>query len=88
MARDRGYDCLNFNNYRDYNAMGLDSKTDFYNSRHVNIKGALKYTSYFAEILREDYNLKDHRGDPNYKSWQESGEKLRTEYKKLTESMK
>lgn len=88
MARDRGYDCLNFNNYRDYNAMGLDSKTDFYNSRHVNIKGALKYTSYFAEILREDYNLKDHRGDPDYKSWQESGEKLRTEYKKLTESMK
>lgn len=88
MAENRGYDCINFNNDRDYDAMGLDSQTDFYNSRHVNIKGALKYTTYFAEILKKDYKLEDHRGDPSYDSWQESGEKLRTEYKKLTESMR
>lgn len=86
-ATQRGYDCINFNTQKDFDAMGLDRTTDFYNSRHTNIKGALKYTTYFAKILKDDYHLKDHRGDPDYDSWQESGENLRTEYKKLTESM-
>lgn len=86
-ATDRGYDVINFNTQDYVDAMGLDPRTDFYNSRHTNIKGAYKFTSYAAKLLKDRYNLEDHRGDSAYESWEESGKNLRIQYKKLTESM-
>ncbi|MGI5850084.1 MAG: hypothetical protein ACOX8Q_08505, partial [Christensenellales bacterium] len=49
--------------------------TDFYDARHTNIKGAIKYTNYFGKYLLDNYHLEDHRGDDRYSSWDESYKK-------------
>ncbi len=36
---------------------------------HVNYKGAVKVSKYLGKYVGEKYKLVDHRGDPNYKSW-------------------
>ena len=36
---------------------------------HVNLRGAKKVTKYVGNILSDNYNLPDHRGDKNYESW-------------------
>ena len=66
----RGYDVLNFNTYEMYEELDLDWDHDFYNSMHVNYLGAEKYTGYLEKYLAENYDLKDHRGDENYDSWE------------------
>lgn len=86
-ATARGFDSYNFANKQSIKDMGLNLQTDFYNTRHTNIKGALKYTTYFGKLLKDTYHMKDHRGDSDYDSWQKAGENLRIEYKKLIESM-
>lgn len=47
--------------------MGLDRKTDFYNSGHVNYYGAEKFTTVFAKYLDENYDLPDRRDDEHVK---------------------
>lgn len=49
--------------------MGLDYRTDFYDTNHVNILGAEKYTHFLANYLTEHYDLPDHRGDDAYTDW-------------------
>lgn len=62
-----GYDFLDANDY--YDAMKLDSYTDFFNYSHVNIFGADKYTDFLSNYLKENYNLPDRREDENYEEW-------------------
>lgn len=69
---DRGYLYINCCTEEAVNAMGLDWKNDFYDSRHVNIQGAEKFTDYLIEWMQENYELEDHRGDPAYKSWDDA----------------
>lgn len=38
---------------------------------HVNTNGSRKISSYLGNYLKEHYNLKDHRGDPYYSTWDE-----------------
>ena len=63
----RGYPFVNFNNF--YDEIGLDFKTDFYDVNHVNYLGAEKYTTYLMEYISDNYDLPDHRGDPQYEMW-------------------
>ena len=49
--------------------MGLDFDTDLYNSTHVNIFGADKYTDFLSNYLKTNYNLPDRREDKNYQEW-------------------
>ena len=51
--------------------MGLDPATDFYNKKHVNVRGAEKYTKFFADYLTKKYELVDHREDSVYEPWWE-----------------
>ena len=45
--------------------IGLDFSTDTYDSGlHLNLDGAVKLSSYFAEILAKDHGVADHRNDP------------------------
>jgi len=62
-----GGKCIDFNEY--FDEIGLDTTEDFYNSRHINILGAEKFTSYFTDYLIENYNLPDHRGEKKYQNW-------------------
>lgn len=44
--------------------IGIDMQTDTYDGGlHLNIYGAEKLSAYFAEILSEEYNVPDRRGD-------------------------
>ena len=59
MIREAGFDFVNLEAAVD--DIGLDMTTDFYNSTHLNIFGAEKFTSFFANYLMQRYNLKtDH----------------------------
>lgn len=68
----RGYPVLNFNNDEMVEALSLDFSEDYFNSGHVNYKGAEKYTKYLASYLRENYDLPDRRNDDRYYQWEES----------------
>lgn len=59
-----------FINYNDkIKQIGFDFKNEMYNSGHLNIKGSIKVSTDFSKYLNQNYNLKDHRGDPSYKNW-------------------
>ena len=53
--------------------MGIDySKDTFDGGLHLICPCAEKFTTYFGEILRNDYNLPDHRDEVEYqKIWQD-----------------
>ncbi len=42
---------------KDFDKIGLDITTDFYDSRHLNLMGAAKYSRYFATFLTENFEL-------------------------------
>lgn len=71
-----GFDTLDFNCEPLLSEIGMDYKRDYYDFKHVNYWGAQRYTKFLAEYLASTYNMKDHRGDPQYKSWDDSIEKL------------
>ena len=74
MVRGRGYTVLDFNTPEMYDELELDFSRDFYNSKHVNYRGAEKYTEYLADYIGSHYDLVDHRGQAGYESWDESYE--------------
>lgn len=74
IVKDRGYEVVDFNTPEMYDALGLDFDRDYYNSKHVNYKGAEKYTKYLTDYLAKHYDLPDHRGEAGYESWDESYE--------------
>lgn len=47
--------------------IGLDMSVDTYDAGlHLNLSGAEKLAVYFGRYLKENYDLKDHREDPEY----------------------
>lgn len=62
-AREHG---LAFYNFLDYvEAMGIDYSTDTYDAGlHMNLSGATKLSTFFAEILAVKHGVTDHREDP------------------------
>lgn len=74
--RDKGFTVLNFNEEPLRSALAMDWSSEFYNERHVTIDGACRYTEFLSEYLKDKYNLTDHRGDPEYESWEEAVEAL------------
>lgn len=75
MIREHGYDFLNCNDGAVLEEMNIDWETDFYNSKHVNYKGAEKYTKYLTNYIKDNYEIPDRRGDEAYSSWSEAHEK-------------
>ncbi|MBR6514973.1 MAG: hypothetical protein IKT46_09100 [Clostridia bacterium] len=51
----------NFND--SFGELGLDFKTDFYDKRHVNFKGAVKFTDYLSEYITKNYELPSNSHD-------------------------
>ena len=51
--------------------IGIDWKSDSLdNGDHLNLSGAEKVSSFLGQYLSEKYALPDHRGNPEYKSWE------------------
>lgn len=69
IAAEYGIPFLNLNTPERWEEMGLSAESDFYNTNHVNVNGAEKFTTYFAEYLSKHYELPDHRNDPDFDSW-------------------
>ena len=66
--------------YLDFNMMldevGINFQTDTPDGgMHLNISGAIKLSNYLGKYLSENYDLKDHRKEKGYTSWDESLEK-------------
>lgn len=58
------YDLPYYNFLKDIDTVGLDFATDTYDAGlHLNVYGAEKLTTYFGEILKENYDLTDGRQD-------------------------
>lgn len=61
---------LDFNQL--YDELGMDGYVDFADTGHLNVHGAKKVSQYLAEYLKANYDLPDHRGDPDYAGWDRS----------------
>lgn len=85
IIEEYGYDFIHANEYAE--DMGLDWTTDFQDVDHLNIKGADKFTSFFAEYLQKEYNFIDKRNDKEYKNWNEDYLKWSAEMNQVRANM-
>ncbi len=67
MIRERGYTCLDLMQNAD--DIALDINNDYYDLRHTNIHGSIKYTRFLADYLQQNYQFTDKRGDPAFADW-------------------
>ncbi len=79
--QEHGANVINFNKDEYYAAFGMDFSQDLYNAHHMNSRGGVKFTRYFAKYLSETYQLADKRGQEGYESWDEAYEKFVKFYK-------
>lgn len=81
VIKDAGYPLLEFNTEEYYEKLDLDFSRDYYDKRHVNYLGAVKYTRVFSRYLEKNYNLEEYQNaeDPDYWS---------TAYDKLTDKIR
>lgn len=52
-------------------AAGIDFETDFRDPAHLNLNGQRKVTGYLGKYLDENYELPNHKGDPEYAAYEE-----------------
>lgn len=67
LADSYGIPFIDFNMHDVYTASGCDVYTDLNDGGHDNFLGAKKVTQYLGRYLHENYDLADHRNDPDYK---------------------
>ena len=46
-----------------YDMIGLDLKRDFYDARHLNLYGAVKFTKVFSEYIKENFSFDGQNTD-------------------------
>lgn len=68
MIREAGFDFLNLE--AAVGDMKLDLTTDFYNSTHLNIFGAEKFTTFLADYLMHRYQLNTEHSEEVEKEWE------------------
>ena len=73
MVVERGYPCLDLIDRIE--EVGIDLQYDYYNSRHTNVHGSMKYSHFFAAYLAEHYGFRDKRGLPGWESWDKAAVK-------------
>lgn len=62
----------NFNDH--FEDIGLDVRCDFYDKRHVNFAGAVKFTDYLSEYIEANYDLPSNEHDETL--WKERVEHI------------
>lgn len=78
LIRDRGYEVLYLTDKAD--EVGMDLTQDYYNARHTNVHGSIKFTDYICNYMIEHFGLEDLRGDVAYASWDASWAKYYDQY--------
>ncbi|MDO4869025.1 MAG: hypothetical protein Q4A65_01850 [Bacillota bacterium] len=71
-VKEEGFTVWNFNREPYKSRLNMDWSSEFKNETHANIWGAQKYTRCLSEMLHEEIDLEDHRGQRGYESWDES----------------
>lgn len=64
-----GYAYTDFNKLRE--TLGISLQTDFSDQFHLNVYGAEKLTSFLGKSMKEKYGLPDHRGEAQYRQWED-----------------
>jgi len=59
--------------------MGIDKAVDFNDHTHLNYWGSVKFSDYLGNILKENANIADRRGDKKYISWEEHAQNISAE---------
>ena len=77
MVERAGYRFLNAAEH--YVEIGLDFATDYYNTPHVNVLGARKYTAWLEKFIQDTYALPDHRGEEAYAAWDQDADRFAAE---------
>ncbi len=84
-VEELGYPVLNFDDSVVLAESGISGAEDFIDQKHLNTAGAHKFTDYVSAWLAEQLEIRDHRGDEAYKSWEEALEKYRPFYEQSLE---
>lgn len=72
-ADEYGLEYIDFNLMND--ELGMDWSQDTTDGgNHLSFSGTVKVCSWLADYLHKTYSLPDHRGDPQYDSWQNAYE--------------
>ena len=82
IIKDNNLNVINFNDLEDFNT--IDFSTDLYNSAHINVYGATKYTLFFSKYLKDNYELENHKNNRRYDSWNKEYERFKNNFKKIT----
>ncbi|MBQ9994556.1 MAG: hypothetical protein IJP17_07590 [Clostridia bacterium] len=69
ILKEEGFNCIDYNTEEMLEKYPLDFETDFFDYRHANYWGAVKYTTYFSQYLDEHYDLPDRRDDEKCADW-------------------
>lgn len=73
IAGEYGVPFYNFlSDYKD--ELGIDYSKDFADSQHLNHLGNTKLTRFLGNILKNNYDVPDRRGDEKYASWEADAE--------------
>lgn len=68
LAEEEGVEFIDFN--RKYDELDMNFSSDMADGGHLNYSGNYKFTKYFGSILKDKYEIPDHRGDTRYSSWE------------------
>lgn len=64
--------------YQKMDEINFDYKTDFLNATHLNTPGSIKLSENLGAWLQKTYDLKDHRGDERFLSYEKDYEQYQT----------
>ena len=67
IAQSEGVPYIDFN--MRYEEIGMDYSKDMSVGNHLSYTGNYKFSSYFGQILKDEYDIPDRRGDSLYASW-------------------
>lgn len=56
--------------------IGIDFKTDYADTMHMNWNGQLKLSIYIGRYLTQNYYIADKRSDPTYSAWNDDYKKM------------
>ena len=70
---DKGYTVLDFSENFD-EEINLDMTKDYFDGRHTNIHGSIKFTHYLSKYLIDEYGFEDKRENEEYSDWHTSYE--------------
>ncbi len=72
-----GVDYIDMNIDSNISHLNLDWNKDTLDAgNHLNFFGAKKFSLYMGKLFSEKYSLENHKGQPNYSSWDEATEKI------------